>query len=300
MVLFTGDTGSRGKASQEQTMRAAWRRGLAVAVTLSIFGCGGGSLRQVRGATFDLSGKETDVAEEYEQQEPKSAGVKARCEYWTRRVSDARGSHQIGVLVWPSEYFNTLRAWVAAKKDQACAAAEAESERDKNEKQAIEAKREATERWHRVEEEEAKKARETANAEVAAGRCLDNRHAKLQQALAAVKSLFREGLRMGSSPEYFELAAHRILVATERGAQLDFDSLSGGEHHLYAVSFETVRLDVRDRSGHPLVVKDPYEVLVRNAGGKTDSRVLELSGTEVPQVRVVGAGCALVMAFRKL
>lgn len=81
--------------------------------------CGGGAQMQVRGARFDLSGHEARLARIYEQQDPADAPDE-RCKYWTNVLGYAAGGHKIGIVIWPAEYFETLRAWVAAKRDEAC------------------------------------------------------------------------------------------------------------------------------------------------------------------------------------
>jgi hypothetical protein len=95
---------------------------LAVSVTVSsvVLGCGGGSLRQVRGATFDLNSQESDLADVYEQQDPKEADVGTRCHYWTGRARDARQPHQIGIVVWRPDHFVSLGAWADAEKQDVC------------------------------------------------------------------------------------------------------------------------------------------------------------------------------------
>lgn len=84
-----------------------------------LLGCGG-TVKRVRSAEFSLSGRETTLAEEYEAGEPKGASPMARCGYWQERASEARGSHIVGVVDWPAEYFSRLHKWVDAKRDDAC------------------------------------------------------------------------------------------------------------------------------------------------------------------------------------
>ena len=75
---------------------------------------------QVRGATFELSGREASLAEKYEQEEPRDAPASDQCTYWKQRVHDAQGGHVIGIVSWPAEYFATLRRWAEAKQAAAC------------------------------------------------------------------------------------------------------------------------------------------------------------------------------------
>jgi hypothetical protein len=82
--------------------------------------CGGGAQLQVRGASFHLSGREAGLAARYEEQDPTAAPPADRCGYWQRVVGDASGDHVIGILKWPAEYFDQLRTWAAAKRDEAC------------------------------------------------------------------------------------------------------------------------------------------------------------------------------------
>jgi len=89
-------------------------------------GCGVSAVKYVKRVPFSLSGRENTLAEKYEKNAPTAASARARCDYWTTQVEDAEGSHQVGVLVYPPEYFVTLRQWVAARKDESCELAKAE------------------------------------------------------------------------------------------------------------------------------------------------------------------------------
>jgi hypothetical protein len=95
--------------------------GLAV---MSLVACGGAQ-RQAQGAQFDLNGQEESLAAQYTREDPVQAGPASRCQYWSRRSSEAGQGHVMGILRWPPNHFVTLSAWAQAKQREACAAAAA-------------------------------------------------------------------------------------------------------------------------------------------------------------------------------
>jgi hypothetical protein len=103
-------------------MRRLWRLAKQGSFPLLLLtsACGG-SLREVQGASYDLSGNESSVADRFEQEEPKAASASARCDYWQRRTYDAMRPQAIGMFIWPSDAFPTLRQWTGAKRDVVCA-----------------------------------------------------------------------------------------------------------------------------------------------------------------------------------
>jgi hypothetical protein len=98
-------------------------RSFVLVAALAQLGCGGGSLREVRGATYELSGTETQIADRYDAQDPKLADLGTRCQYWQNMRNDARRPHAIGVLVWQPDHFPNLQAWTDAHAQDVCSTA---------------------------------------------------------------------------------------------------------------------------------------------------------------------------------
>jgi hypothetical protein len=109
--------------------RPAWAA-LVLGLGAVVAGCGG-SMQQVQGAQFDLSGNETSVADNYKQQEPREADAQTRCQYWSRRAVEAQGPQTIGILRWPPGSFPTLISWANAKRQQACGKFQAQQQAER-------------------------------------------------------------------------------------------------------------------------------------------------------------------------
>lgn len=89
-------------------------------------GCAFGSVRTVNGATFELSGAETVLAERMEAQDPRTAPMEVRCGYWRQRRAELNASHQeltqrAGVV--GTTYYDSLRTWAEQHAQMACSAA---------------------------------------------------------------------------------------------------------------------------------------------------------------------------------
>jgi hypothetical protein len=114
-----------------------------------------------------------------------------------------------------------------------------------------------------------------------------------------MKNLF-EGLRnVGSEPDLFKLEAHQTVVASTKGAPLQFSTLLGGELHVFLLGFGPVELDMTDADGNPVAMQSPYRALISNIGDKLDTRFLQANSRDAFTIRAKGRGCALIAAFRK-
>jgi hypothetical protein len=109
-------------------MRGLVLTAAATAFVLLSAACGGTVQREVKGASFELSRKEADLADQYDREEPRRADAAARCEYWKKRVDDAGKDHVIGPFEYSPESFVHLRAWAEAEKTDLCGAAEREAD----------------------------------------------------------------------------------------------------------------------------------------------------------------------------
>lgn len=284
-------------------------------------GCGSGAIKQVRGANFDLSGKENGIADEYEQQEPKAADAGQKCVYWQEREQNAQGSHTIGILNWPSDYFGTLRSWVTAKKDEACAAADvAKKEQEAKDAKAKDAER-ASAREKAQEDAEAQikaeKARlakmlELSDQEIQNDRCDQRRHGQLQARLHEAKEI-RSPLRDSTSG--LLLMSHQILPTKPDGTDLEIAATLGGEIHIMAVGYGPLRLDVYDAKGYRSALTSnfrggwpdaPDEDILANLNQTLRSKQIKLDDTRVIhanvgdkiRIQVKGRGCTLVAAYQ--
>lgn len=138
-----------------------------------------GSIREVQGAHFELNAQEDQLAGQWEQQEPRQAGVRARCAYWRDRRPQAMRDHAIGVLIWHRDRFVTLRDWANAKANQACGALAEQEAKERTEKEAA-AKQAAAEAQRAAEE--ARKEKAARDAAEAAARKAAEAEAKRQRA----------------------------------------------------------------------------------------------------------------------
>jgi hypothetical protein len=267
-----------------------------------VVGCGGSSAsrREVRGATYELTGKEMTFVEQYEREEPKAGTPKERCEYWTQRSRDAEGEHTIGVLKWPAEYFEHLRGWVSAKKSEACGVAEKEKETaaretrvKKDEKDAI-----AREEQKKARAENETRALAVSETEVKNGRCDQDRVDALREATSNMRMMVDS---LSSGQQVFRLDSTQIVVATEAGTPLTFKSGLSGEEHLFVFGFSPVKMQLKDKQGYEVRNRSMYEsAFTGMLGENADSRVLSSpAGTDVP-LTISGKGCALVAVMRQL
>src|SRR4051812_47132618 len=72
--------GTRGLA-----MATGRRLRIGALILVGATNCGAGATRTVQGATFALSDLDDEVAAQWEAADPRTAGVSARCAYWSER-----------------------------------------------------------------------------------------------------------------------------------------------------------------------------------------------------------------------
>ena len=145
-------------------------RSLAFLPLLALSGCAVGSMKTVRGATYDLSGAETVLADGMEQQDPKGAGVEVRCIYWRSQRQSLNAPPQVltnraGVV--GTTDFHALRNWAEQYAQMACGAA-AEKRAEQKEARRKQAEAEAAQRAAEQKEAQAKAAAEALRASRAA------------------------------------------------------------------------------------------------------------------------------------
>jgi hypothetical protein len=274
---------------------------------LLLVGCGG-VVKQVRGATFDLSGREASVAEPFEQEEPKRAPEDQLCTYWSDRAADARGSHTVGILNWPAEYFETLRSWVAAKRDEHCSAAAQQKElaaKAQRADEAVQRTRDAADEQRRYDERMRLK-RAVIRNEIATGRCEQDHVEELRDAVRQTKALVSGQF----SRETWTLVDHELLVppgAKPEDKKLGESALTlkvalGGEHHVVILGVaKELELDVIAADGYPVRSESPIgDMLVGLVRNSAPSRVFEARTGENVNVKVRGFGCVALMVFRRL
>lgn len=93
--------------------------GTMLALALLCLRCGGGSLREVRGAGFILSADEATIATAWEAAswQPTTGGAAESCEYWRQRHLDVQ---QLRKRSWSPEEFESLEQWSVAKRAEVC------------------------------------------------------------------------------------------------------------------------------------------------------------------------------------
>lgn len=146
------------------------------------------------------------------------------------------------------------------------------------------------------EQQRKEKLEQILSKEAATGRCNQGRYDRLQQALHGLKQ-FLDGADIG-----FHFVGHDIIVATEAGTAVEIAPWLSGEIHMFALAFEPVQLDLRDKRDYAVRLRSPYGQLVNNASGgaATDNRVIEKGVTDDMKLNVKGRGCTLVAAFRQM
>jgi hypothetical protein len=268
-------------------------------------------MRQVRGAKYELSGLEMNLVTQYENQDPRTADSQAQCGYWTSRASEAGQSHQIGVLVWPAEYFTRLVAWAQAKSAEPCLAAARALEKGEPvdraaEAAAVERNRERTrlqeaERGRREEEEEERRRAERAavETETRTGRCTDDHVVHLRRALDKLSRTFD-----GATMDRLDVVGHQLVVATAGGVPVSLKASLRGDYHVFSFGYsKDDRLEVRDQQGYPVTAESPQIRLLQEygyaTGFETDSRTIRANSAETISVTIRGTGCVLVFALHK-
>lgn len=283
-------------------MRRVLRKTAWVGVIFGAVLAGGcaGTQRQVRGVTFEFSGRESGLVEEYEQSEPTAATGTSRCGYWSERVGDARGSHTVGFLSWPSEYFEHLRRWVEAKKDDACRTADTERLLAEQAHQARKDEQQSGQRaqQERRDAEVAQKLAVVSAEEVKSGRCAQSSVDILRSVTSGLAQLLSG---MGSGSEFWTVDSHELVVATREGTALNMQTGIGGDIHLFAISPSgPTQLEMTDARGYAIRTESPYApAFARFVGGSLSSRNVHLNSAEAASLRVKGHGCALVILARK-
>jgi hypothetical protein len=155
------------------------------------------------------------------------------------------------------------------------------------------------ERRRLAAEQEHAKERAIADEEIRSGRCRDDRYQKLQEFVGAARSHF-EALGRSRGLPLFRLTTHETAVARPGGdgTDLSLKMTLGGEVHIIAVSYDAVKLQVRDGNGYAVEVGSPWIRLLQAYGFGLSGRVVQAKSGEQLTVRTDGAGCTLVMAFR--
>lgn len=159
--------------------------------------------------------------------------------------------------------------------------------------------KEAQARAQAERDENARKLAALKQREIKTGRCEEGRQAGLRRALEGMKHLLG-GLRMGRSPELYELEWHAIEVATPAGRKLGLRTGVGGEFHFFFLGYDAIQVEMVDSSAAPISGRAPYGMLASNLTQHHDSRIITLNSAEAVGLKLLGEGCAIAMAFRKL
>jgi hypothetical protein len=129
--------------------------------------------------------------------------------------------------------------------------------------------------------------------EVGNGKCAQERIDATSGVLAKVSESLKSDPSLG-------LVTSALVVATPGGAKVDLGTLAAGQYHVFAYGFSTLSLEVATTSG---VVSRKDSPLQSKLGAltslKSSSRVSTLNSGDSLTTRVVGFGCALVVAIKQ-
>jgi len=125
-------------------------RFLFVSMGLVVFtsGCAFGTTKTVNGATYELSGAETVLAERMEAEDPKSASIEVRCNYWKQKRAELNAdprtlTRRAGVI--STNRYEGVRGWAGQLEQIACGAVAEKRAKDEANRRE-QAKQEAAER----------------------------------------------------------------------------------------------------------------------------------------------------------
>jgi hypothetical protein len=281
-------------------------------------------------STIEAPSSEAQTASDLERDprsKASSAGLKTACDYWTNAVN--------GLSATPDS--PALRSWIAAKKEEACTSAatnvptaQTTPAPRSSPVQTAAAQREKTTAWFPADAPSEssggsppapagealsnwsaprrRNADEVSDAEIRSGRCEPSRLSALQAHLHRNNEI-RKFL---NETDWLMLVAQKIAVVKVEGVTFGFDSLIGGEIHVFAVGYNDPELLVLNSQGDPSMLASGYEMrwpareilsdeeIQFKASGRIRSRMIQMNNGESLSVRVKGKGCMLIAIYKEL